>query len=109
MGQKYRLRERYLRHHREKSHFPARPIIPGLHSGIFKGNHFRIFSEMVFLKILVNRKTKSSTTEMAQDTLTGILAAQGNYTAVMSRITAHNAKSSTVYSSLQWLLNAPSN
>ncbi|XP_028268915.1 histone-lysine N-methyltransferase KMT5C [Parambassis ranga] len=26
VGQKYRLRERYLRHHREKGHFPARPI-----------------------------------------------------------------------------------
>ncbi|KAM9345985.1 histone-lysine N-methyltransferase KMT5C [Symphorus nematophorus] len=36
VGQKYRLRERYLRHHREKGHFPARPIVPGLHSGIFK-------------------------------------------------------------------------
>lgn len=36
--QKYRLRERYLRQHREKGHLPPRPIAPGLHSGIFKGN-----------------------------------------------------------------------
>ncbi|KAM8724544.1 histone-lysine N-methyltransferase KMT5C isoform 2-T2 [Acanthopagrus schlegelii] len=40
VGQKYRLRERYLRHHREKSHFPARPIIPGLHSAIPSRNSF---------------------------------------------------------------------
>lgn len=38
VDQKYRLRERYLRQHREKGHFPARPTIPGTHSGIFKGN-----------------------------------------------------------------------
>lgn len=37
-GQKYRLRERYLRHHKEKCHFTARP--PGIHAGIFKGNRF---------------------------------------------------------------------
>lgn len=38
VGQKYRLRERYLRHHREKGHFAARPITPGIHSGIFTGD-----------------------------------------------------------------------
>lgn len=45
VDQKYRLRERYLRQHREKGHFPARPTIPGIHSGIFKGNHSRLFSD----------------------------------------------------------------
>lgn len=43
VGQKYRLRERYLRHHRERGHFSTRPITPGIHSGIFKGNQFGIF------------------------------------------------------------------
>lgn len=42
VGQKYRLRERYLRHQREKGHFPVRPAAPGNHSGIFKGKHVRI-------------------------------------------------------------------
>ncbi|KAI3359531.1 hypothetical protein L3Q82_013931 [Scortum barcoo] len=40
VGQKYRLRERYLRHHREKGHFPSRPTIPGAHSAIPSRNSF---------------------------------------------------------------------
>lgn len=43
VGQKYRLRERYLRHHREKGHFNTRPITTGIHSGIFKGKYFSSF------------------------------------------------------------------
>uniref|UniRef100_A0A3Q0RHG1 [histone H4]-N-methyl-L-lysine20 N-methyltransferase KMT5B n=1 Tax=Amphilophus citrinellus TaxID=61819 RepID=A0A3Q0RHG1_AMPCI len=50
VGQKYRLRERYLRHHREKGHFSTRPITPGIHSGIFKGNQFGISCEVILLK-----------------------------------------------------------
>ncbi|XP_036944161.1 histone-lysine N-methyltransferase KMT5C isoform X4 [Acanthopagrus latus] len=57
VGQKYRLRERYLRHHREKSHFPARPIIPGLHSGIFKAIPSRnSFTQQMRRNALKNRK-----------------------------------------------------
>lgn len=37
VGQKYRLRERYLRHHRERGHLTARPSAPGIHAGIFTG------------------------------------------------------------------------
>ncbi|KAM8724545.1 histone-lysine N-methyltransferase KMT5C isoform 3-T3 [Acanthopagrus schlegelii] len=56
VGQKYRLRERYLRHHREKSHFPARPIIPGLHSGIFKAIPSRnSFTQQMRRNALKNR------------------------------------------------------
>ncbi|XP_054616740.1 histone-lysine N-methyltransferase KMT5C [Dunckerocampus dactyliophorus] len=40
VDQKYRLRERYLRHHREKGHLTSRPIIPGLHSAIPSRNSF---------------------------------------------------------------------
>lgn len=58
VGQKYRLRERYLRHHREKSHFPTRPTIPGIHSGIFKGNSFRVFSKIIFLKSVIDNHEK---------------------------------------------------
>lgn len=42
LGQKYRLRERYLRHQREKGHLPVKPSAPGIHSGIFKGKHSAI-------------------------------------------------------------------
>ncbi|XP_057673257.1 histone-lysine N-methyltransferase KMT5C [Corythoichthys intestinalis] len=40
MGQKYRLRERYLRHQREKGHLSSRPAISGLHSAIPSRNSF---------------------------------------------------------------------
>ncbi|XP_041673318.1 histone-lysine N-methyltransferase KMT5C isoform X1 [Cheilinus undulatus] len=57
VGQKYRLRERYLRHHREKGHFPARPTIPGLHSGIFKAIPSRnSFTQQMRRNALKNRK-----------------------------------------------------
>ncbi|XP_059204334.1 histone-lysine N-methyltransferase KMT5C [Centropristis striata] len=57
LGQKYRLRERYLRHHREKGHFPARPIIPGIHSGIFKAIPSRnSFTQQMRRNALKNRK-----------------------------------------------------
>lgn len=42
VGQKYRLRERYLRHQREKGHLPVKASAPGIHSGIFKGKHCSI-------------------------------------------------------------------
>ncbi|XP_041813648.1 histone-lysine N-methyltransferase KMT5C isoform X2 [Chelmon rostratus] len=53
LGQKYRLRERYLRHHREKGHFPARPIIPGIHSAIPSRNSF---TQQMRRNALKNRK-----------------------------------------------------
>uniref|UniRef100_UPI0037E7C208 histone-lysine N-methyltransferase KMT5C n=1 Tax=Semicossyphus pulcher TaxID=241346 RepID=UPI0037E7C208 len=57
LGQKYRLRERYLRHHREKGHFPTRPTIPGLHSGIFKAIPSRnSFTQQMRRNALKNRK-----------------------------------------------------
>ncbi|XP_062295129.1 histone-lysine N-methyltransferase KMT5C [Scomber scombrus] len=57
VGQKYRLRERYLRQHREKGHLPARPIIPGLHSGIFKAIPSRnSFTQQMRRNALKNRK-----------------------------------------------------
>ncbi|KAM9746183.1 histone-lysine N-methyltransferase KMT5C [Menidia menidia] len=40
VGQKYRLRERYLRQHREKGHFASRPITPGLFKAIPSRNSF---------------------------------------------------------------------
>uniref|UniRef100_A0A667X0Q1 [histone H4]-N-methyl-L-lysine20 N-methyltransferase KMT5B n=1 Tax=Myripristis murdjan TaxID=586833 RepID=A0A667X0Q1_9TELE len=40
VGQKYRLRERYLRQNREKGHCPTRPTIPGVHSAIPSRNSF---------------------------------------------------------------------
>lgn len=54
VGQKYRLRERYLRHHREKG--PTRPTIPGIHSGIFKGNFLKnnLFSKQLLIIIKSN-------------------------------------------------------
>ncbi|KAM3598582.1 uncharacterized protein V6R79_020003 [Siganus canaliculatus] len=57
VGQKYRLRERYLRHHREKGHIPSRPTIPGLHSGIFKAIPSRnSFTQQMRRNALKNRK-----------------------------------------------------
>ncbi|CAJ1076349.1 histone-lysine N-methyltransferase KMT5C isoform X1 [Xyrichtys novacula] len=57
VGQKYRLRERYLRHHREKGHFPSRPTIPGLHSGIFKAIPSRnSFTQQMRRNALKNKK-----------------------------------------------------
>ncbi|XP_060921521.1 histone-lysine N-methyltransferase KMT5C [Labrus mixtus] len=57
VGQKYRLRERYLRHHREKGHFPTRPTIPGHHSGIFKAIPSRnSFTQQMRRNALKNRK-----------------------------------------------------
>ncbi|XP_058509156.1 histone-lysine N-methyltransferase KMT5C isoform X1 [Solea solea] len=57
VDQKYRLRERYLRQHREKGHFPARPIIPGIHSGIFKAIPSRnSFTQQMRRNALKNRK-----------------------------------------------------
>ncbi|XP_070779103.1 histone-lysine N-methyltransferase KMT5C [Enoplosus armatus] len=53
VGQKYRLRERYLRHHREKGHFPTRPIIPGIHSAIPSRNSF---TQQMRRNALKNRK-----------------------------------------------------
>ncbi|XP_056144375.1 histone-lysine N-methyltransferase KMT5C [Lampris incognitus] len=40
LGQKYRLRERYLRQNREKVHCPTRPTLPGTHSAIPSRNSF---------------------------------------------------------------------
>ncbi|XP_034394830.1 histone-lysine N-methyltransferase KMT5C isoform X2 [Cyclopterus lumpus] len=48
LGQKYRLRERYLRHHREK-----RPIIQGIHSAIPSRNSF---TQQMRRNALKNRK-----------------------------------------------------
>lgn len=57
VGQKYRLRERFLRHHREKGHFPTRPITPGIHSGIFKAIPSRnSFTQQMRRNALKNRK-----------------------------------------------------
>ncbi|XP_042248665.1 histone-lysine N-methyltransferase KMT5C isoform X3 [Thunnus maccoyii] len=53
VGQKYRLRERFLRHHREKGHLPTRPIIPGLHSAIPSRNSF---TQQMRRNALKNRK-----------------------------------------------------
>ncbi|XP_063760083.1 histone-lysine N-methyltransferase KMT5C [Eleginops maclovinus] len=57
VGQKYRLRERLLRHHREKGHFAARTIIPGAHSGIFKAIPSRnSFTQQMRRNALKNRQ-----------------------------------------------------
>ncbi|KAG7238918.1 hypothetical protein INR49_030465 [Caranx melampygus] len=53
VGQKYRLRERYLRHHREKGHLSTRPIIPGIHSAIPSRNSF---TQQMRRNALKNRK-----------------------------------------------------
>lgn len=37
LGQKYRLRERFLRHQREKAQLAVKASAPGVHSGIFTG------------------------------------------------------------------------
>ncbi|XP_040918721.1 histone-lysine N-methyltransferase KMT5C isoform X2 [Toxotes jaculatrix] len=51
--QKYRLRERYLRHHREKGHFPTRPVTTGIHSAIPSRNSF---TQQMRRNALKNRK-----------------------------------------------------
>ncbi|KAM4534545.1 histone-lysine N-methyltransferase KMT5C [Fundulus diaphanus] len=57
VGQKYRLRERYLRHHREKGHFAARPAAPGIHAGIFSAIPSRnSFTQQMRRNALKNRK-----------------------------------------------------
>lgn len=57
VGQKYRLRERYLRHQRERGHFSTRPITPGIHSGIFKAIPSRnSFTQQMRRNALKNRK-----------------------------------------------------
>ncbi|KAM9780004.1 histone-lysine N-methyltransferase KMT5C [Neosynchiropus ocellatus] len=53
LGQKYRLRERYLRHHREKGHFSSKPMIAGLHSAIPSRNSF---TQQMRRNALKNRK-----------------------------------------------------
>ncbi|XP_028311186.1 histone-lysine N-methyltransferase KMT5C [Gouania willdenowi] len=53
VGQKYRLRERFLRQHREKSHLSARPVTPGLHSAIPSRNSF---TQQMRRNALKNRK-----------------------------------------------------
>lgn len=53
VGQKYRLRERYLRQHREKGHLSARPTIPGIHSAIPSRNSF---TQQMRRNALKNRK-----------------------------------------------------
>ncbi|XP_029996489.1 histone-lysine N-methyltransferase KMT5C isoform X2 [Sphaeramia orbicularis] len=53
VGQKYRLRERYLRQHREKGHLSTRPIIPGIHSAIPSRNSF---TQQMRRNALKNRK-----------------------------------------------------
>ncbi|XP_053706904.1 histone-lysine N-methyltransferase KMT5C isoform X2 [Synchiropus splendidus] len=50
VGQKYRLRERYLRQHREKGHFSSKP---GLHSAIPSRNSF---TQQMRRNALKNRK-----------------------------------------------------
>lgn len=57
VGQKYRLRERYLRQNREKGHCPTRPTIPGVHSGIFKAIPSRnSFTQQMKRNALMSRK-----------------------------------------------------
>ncbi|XP_047428376.1 histone-lysine N-methyltransferase KMT5C isoform X2 [Mugil cephalus] len=57
VGQKYRLRERYLRHHREKGHFTTRPIEPGIHTGILKAIPSRnSFTQQMRRNALKHRK-----------------------------------------------------
>ncbi|MED6266557.1 hypothetical protein CHARACLAT_003257 [Characodon lateralis] len=61
VGQKYRLRERYLRQHREKGHFAARPVTPGIHSGIFTAIPSRnSFTQQMRRNALKNRKLKET-------------------------------------------------
>ncbi|CAG07206.1 unnamed protein product [Tetraodon nigroviridis] len=62
VGQKYRLRERYLRHQREKGHLPVKPSAPGIHSGIFKAIPSRnSFTQQMRRNALKNRKLRQST------------------------------------------------
>ncbi|KAF6736703.1 Histone-lysine N-methyltransferase SUV420H2 [Oryzias melastigma] len=62
-GQKYRLRERYLRHQRERGHLAARPVTPGLHSGIFKAIPSRnSFTQQMRRNALKNRKLTQTKT-----------------------------------------------
>uniref|UniRef100_A0A1A7WT41 [histone H4]-N-methyl-L-lysine20 N-methyltransferase KMT5B n=3 Tax=Iconisemion striatum TaxID=60296 RepID=A0A1A7WT41_9TELE len=57
VGQKYRLRERFLRHHREKGYFATRPTTPGTHSGIFKAIPSRnSFTQQMRRNALKNKK-----------------------------------------------------
>ncbi|KAM4716951.1 histone-lysine N-methyltransferase KMT5C [Anableps anableps] len=57
VGQKYRLRERRLRHHRERGHFAARPTAPGIHAGIFTAIPSRnSFTQQMRRNALKNRK-----------------------------------------------------
>uniref|UniRef100_A0A3Q2QC52 [histone H4]-N-methyl-L-lysine20 N-methyltransferase KMT5B n=1 Tax=Fundulus heteroclitus TaxID=8078 RepID=A0A3Q2QC52_FUNHE len=57
VGQKYRLRERYLRHHREKGHLAARPAAPGIHAAIFSAIPSRnSFTQQMRRNALKNRK-----------------------------------------------------
>nr|XP_015804228.2 histone-lysine N-methyltransferase KMT5C [Nothobranchius furzeri] len=57
VGQKYRLRERFLRHHRERGYFASRPITPGIHSGIFKAIPSRnSFTQQMRRNALKNKK-----------------------------------------------------
>uniref|UniRef100_A0A8C8DJR6 [histone H4]-N-methyl-L-lysine20 N-methyltransferase KMT5B n=1 Tax=Oryzias sinensis TaxID=183150 RepID=A0A8C8DJR6_9TELE len=71
-GQKYRLRERYLRHHRERAHFAARPVTPGLHSGIFKAIPSRnSFTQQMRRNALKNRKLTQTKTWREKQRLSG--------------------------------------
>ncbi|XP_061761583.1 histone-lysine N-methyltransferase KMT5C [Nerophis ophidion] len=62
LGQKYRLRERYLRHHREKGHL-TRPIIASLHSAIPSRNSF---THQMRKNALKNRKLTQTKKWMRQ-------------------------------------------
>ncbi|XP_014901972.1 histone-lysine N-methyltransferase KMT5C [Poecilia latipinna] len=57
VGQKYRLRERYLRQHRERGHLTARPSAPGIHAGIFTAIPSRnSFTQQMRRNALKNKK-----------------------------------------------------
>ncbi|XP_049601306.1 histone-lysine N-methyltransferase KMT5C [Syngnathus scovelli] len=55
--QKYRLRERYRRHQREKGRLSPKPILPGLHSAIPSRNSF---THQMRKNALKNRKWKQT-------------------------------------------------
>lgn len=56
-SQKYSLRERYLRQHREKAHHSNRPTVPGAHSAIPSRNSF---TQQMRRNALKNRKLAKS-------------------------------------------------
>ncbi|RVE69886.1 hypothetical protein OJAV_G00082440 [Oryzias javanicus] len=105
-GQKYRLRETYLRHQRERGHFAARPVTPGLHSGIFKAIPSRnSFTQQMRRNALKNRKLTQTKTWREKQRLSGRRVKRCQTVPPLSNVTLKNLRIRVRRHSVDFLLH----